>query len=91
MSLKPPLEVTGERADHPEMVINRDECPLRTMEQIEPFFAANAEVALTAHGGGGVERYAHFRRVLRRFDYPRCSRHVHSPNIELLEMGKSPR
>ena len=56
------------------MVINMDESQLRTIEQIEQFLAASAEVAFTAHGGD-VERYAHISRVLKRFDYPRCSRH----------------
>lgn len=56
------------------MVINVDESQLRTIEQIEQFLAASAKVAFTAHGGD-VERYAHISRVLKRFDYPRCSRH----------------
>jgi hypothetical protein len=56
------------------MVINMDESQLRTIEQIEQFLSASAEVAFTAHGGD-VERYAHISRVLKRFDYPQCSRH----------------
>ena len=56
------------------MVINMDESQLRTIEQIEQFLAASAEVAFTAHGGD-VERYAHISRVLKRFDYPRCNKH----------------
>ena len=56
------------------MVINMDESQLRTIEQIEKFLAASAEVAFTAHGGD-LERYAHISRVLSRFDYSRCSRH----------------
>ena len=56
------------------MVINMDESQLRTIEQIEQFLGASAEVAFTAHGGD-IERYAHISRVLKRFDYPRCSRH----------------
>ena len=55
------------------MVINMDESPLRTIEQIEQFLAASAEVTFTAHGDD-VERYAHISRVLKRFDYPRCSK-----------------
>jgi len=51
-----------------------DESQLRTIEQIEQFLTASAEVAFTAHGGD-VERYAHISRVLKRFDYPQCSRH----------------
>ncbi len=56
------------------MVINMDESRLRTIEQVEQFLAASAEVAFTAHGGD-LERYAHISRVLKRFDYPRCSKH----------------
>ena len=56
------------------MVINMDESELRTIEQIEVFLDASAKVAFTAHGGD-LERYAHISRVLKRFDYPRCSRH----------------
>jgi len=56
------------------MVINMDESQLRTIEQIEQFLNASADVAFTAHGGD-VERYAHISRVLKRFDYPQCNRH----------------
>jgi hypothetical protein len=56
------------------MVINMDESQLRTIEQIEQFLAASAEVAFTAHGDD-LERYAHISRVLKRFDYPRCNKH----------------
>ena len=56
------------------MVINMDESELRTIEQIEQFLSASAEVAFTAHGDD-LERYAHISRVLKRFDYPRRSRH----------------
>lgn len=56
------------------MVINMDESELRTIEQIEVFLDASAKVAFTAHGGD-LERYAHISRVLKRFDYHRCSRH----------------
>jgi len=45
------------------MVINMDESQLRTIEQIEQFLKASAEVAFTAHGGD-VEHYAHISRVL---------------------------
>ncbi|MDP2818930.1 MAG: integrase [Polaromonas sp.] len=51
-----------------------DESQLRTIEQIDQFLIASADVAFTAHGGE-VERYAHISRVLQRFDYPRCSKH----------------
>jgi hypothetical protein len=56
------------------MVINMDESQLRTIEQIEQFLAASAEVAFTAHGDD-LERYAHISRVLKRFDYPRRSKY----------------
>jgi hypothetical protein len=56
------------------MVINMDESQLRTIEQIEQFLDGSAQVAFTAHGGD-LERYAHISRVLKRFDYPRCSKH----------------
>jgi hypothetical protein len=56
------------------MVINMDESQLRTIEQIEQFLGASAEVTFTAHGDD-VERYAHISRVLKRFDYPRRSKH----------------
>ena len=44
------------------------------IEQIEVFLDASAKVAFTAHGGD-LERYAHIGRMLKRFDYHRCSRH----------------
>lgn len=56
------------------MVLNMDESQLRTIEQIERFLAASAEVAFSAHGSD-VERYAHISRVLKRFDYPGCNKH----------------
>jgi hypothetical protein len=56
------------------MVINMDEAQLCTIEQIEQFLDGSAEVGFTAHGCD-VERYAHISRVLKRFDYPRCSKH----------------
>ena len=56
------------------MVIDMDESQLRTIEQIEQFLNASAQVAFTAHGDD-VERYAHISRVLKRFDYPRRNKH----------------
>lgn len=56
------------------MVINMDESQLRTIEQIEQFLDASVEVAFTAHGDD-LECYAHISRVLKRFDYPRRSKH----------------
>ena len=46
---------------------------LCTIEQIEQFLLASADVAFTAFGGD-LERYAHISRVLNRFDYFHCSR-----------------
>jgi len=56
------------------MVIDMDESQLCTIEQIEQFLGASAEVAFTAYGDD-LERYAHISRVLKRFDYPRRSKH----------------
>ena len=66
------------------MVINMDESQLRTIEQIEQFLAASAEVAFTAHGGD-VERYAHISRVLKRFDYPGCNKRVRGVLLRYLQ------
>jgi intergrase/recombinase len=56
------------------MGFDMDESQLRTIEQIEQFLGASAEVAFAAHCDD-VERYAHISRVLKRFDYPRCNKH----------------
>lgn len=50
-----------------------DETRLNTIAQIEEFLGGIGRVEFTAYGGD-VERYAHISRVLRRFDYPRCSK-----------------
>jgi len=51
-----------------------NETKLCTIEQIEQFLIASADIAFTAHGDD-LERYAHISRVLKRFDYPqRCKR-----------------
>jgi len=55
------------------MVINMNESKLCTIEQIEQFLLASADVAFTAFGGD-LERYTHISRVLNRFDYFHCSR-----------------
>jgi hypothetical protein len=55
------------------MVINMNESKLCTIEQIEQFLLANAEVAFTAHDGD-LERYAHISGVLQRFDYAHRSK-----------------
>jgi hypothetical protein len=66
------------------MVINMDESQLRTIEQIEQFLSASAEVTFTAHGCD-LERYAHISRVLKRFDYPRCSKHERGVVLRYLQ------
>ena len=50
-----------------------NESKLCTIEQIEQFLIASADVAFTACGDD-LERYAHISRVLNRFDYFHCSR-----------------
>ena len=56
------------------MVINMDESRLITIGQIEEFLSGSIQVEFSAHSGDG-ERYAHISRVLKRFDYPRRSKH----------------
>jgi hypothetical protein len=65
-------------------VINLNEFQLCTIEQIKQFLSASAEVAFTAHGGD-VERYVHISRLLKCFDYPRCSRHDRSVLLHYLQ------
>lgn len=49
-----------------------NETKLCTIEQVEQFLIASADIAFSAHGDD-LERYAHISRVLKRFDYPqRC-------------------
>lgn len=55
------------------MVINMNETQLCTIEQIRQFLSASAPIEFSAAGEDGG-RYAHISRVLKRFDYPRCSR-----------------
>lgn len=43
---------------------------LCTIEQIEQFLSASAQIEFTAHGND-AQRYEHISRVLKRFDYPR--------------------
>lgn len=56
------------------MVINMNETKLCTIEQIEQFLKASAQVEFTKHGDDN-ERYEHISRVLKRFDYPRRTKH----------------
>ena len=52
------------------MVINMNETRLSTIEQIEQFLGASAQIEFTAHGND-ARRYEHISSVLKRFDYPR--------------------
>ena len=44
-----------------------------TIEQIEQFLEASAQIEFTAHGND-TQRYEHISGVLKRFDYPRRSK-----------------
>lgn len=46
-----------------------NETRLCTIEQIEQFLGASAQIEFTAHGDD-AQRYEHISRVLKRFDYP---------------------
>ena len=46
-----------------------NETRLCTIEQIEQFLSASAQIEFTAHGND-AQRYEHISRVLKRFDYP---------------------
>ena len=50
-----------------------NETQLCTIEQIRQFLIASAPIEFSRAGDDG-ERYAHISRVLKRFDYPRCSK-----------------
>ncbi len=56
------------------MVINMNETRLCTIEQIEQFLGASAQIDFSAHGGD-LERYAHIADVLKRFDYHQRDKH----------------
>ena len=58
----------------PRMVINMNETRLCTIEQIEQFLGASAQIDFSAHGGD-LERYAHIADVLKRFDYHQRDKH----------------
>jgi len=47
-----------------------NETQLCTIEQIEQFLSASAQIEFTAHGND-AQRYEHISNVLKRFDYPR--------------------
>lgn len=50
-----------------------NETRLDTIQQIEQFLSASATIEFSASGADS-ERYAHISRVLKRFDYPRCTK-----------------
>jgi hypothetical protein len=53
------------------MVINMNETKLCTVAQLQDFLNATPQVSFSGIGEkGDAERYAHFSRVLKRFDYP---------------------
>ncbi len=66
------------------MVINMNETRLCTIEQVKQFLGASAEIDFSAHGGD-LERYAHISDVLKRFDYPRCSKHERGVLLRYLQ------
>ena len=55
------------------MVINMNESRLCTVAQIEEFLSASALVEFATYGDD-AQRYEHISGVLKRFDYPRCSK-----------------
>ena len=56
------------------MVINMNETRLCTIEQIEQFLGASAQIDFSAHGGD-LERYAHIGDVLKRFGFHQRNKH----------------
>lgn len=58
----------------PRMVINMNETRLCTIEQIEQFLGASAQIDFSAHGGD-LERYAHIGDVLKRFGFHQRNKH----------------
>jgi hypothetical protein len=66
------------------MVINMNEERLDTIEQIERFLSASAAIEFSA-SGNDTERYGHISRVLKRFDYPRCSKRERGVLLRYLE------
>jgi hypothetical protein len=68
-----------------DMVIDMNEVLLKTIEQIEGFNSANALVKFTAHGDDS-KRYEHISRVLKRFDYPRRSKHERGALLKYLAL-----
>ena len=55
------------------MVINMNEVRLTTIAQIEHFLSASAAIEFSATGDDG-SRHEHISRVLKRFNYPACSK-----------------
>ncbi len=65
-----------------------NETRLCTIEQIEQFLSASAQIEFTAHGND-TQRYEHISRVLKRFDYPRCNKRERG--ITMGQTGQLPR
>ena len=51
-----------------------NESKLCTIELIEQFLAGTLEISVTKHGDE-ASLYQHITRVLKRFDFPRCSKY----------------
>jgi len=68
------VKAEGQWVDHSGMVINMNEERLETIKQIEEFLGGSAGIEFTV-AGDDSERYGHISRVLKRFDYPRRSKH----------------
>jgi len=56
------------------MIINMNESKLCTIELIEQFLAGTLEISVTKHDDE-ASLYQHITRVLKRFDFPRCSKY----------------
>ena len=62
-----------------------NETRLCTIEQIEQFLSASAQIEFSAHGDDS-ERYEHISRVLKRFDYPRRSKRERGVLLRYLQL-----
>ena len=63
------------------MIINMNESKLCTIELIEQFLAGTLEISVTKHGDE-ASLYQHITRVLKRFDFPRCSKYERGVLLE---------
>ena len=69
------------------MVINMNETRLCTIEQIEQFLSASAQIEFSAHGND-TQRYEHISRVLKRFDYPRRTKRERGVLLRYTQRGQ---